>query len=89
MALPWIHSLLKLPIACMPQKDLSGHSLNTLQNKMSNIDYLLIDEYSMLGQSSMGWIDRRRQASGKKDQVFGGKSVILLGYPGQLPPVCD
>ena len=85
-----IHSFLKLPVACMPQKDLLGQSLCMLQDKMSSIDYILIDEYSMLGQTTMGWIDRRcRQATGVKDQLFGGKSIILIGDPGQLPPVCD
>ena len=44
----------------------------------------------MLGQTTMGWIDRRcRQATGLKDKLFGGKSVILIGDPAQLPPVAD
>ena len=38
----------------------------------------------------MGWIDRRcRQAAGLKNTLFGGKSIILIGDPGQLPPVAD
>ena len=37
-----------------------------------------------------GWIDKRcRQATGKTDEVFGGISIILVGDPGQLPPVAD
>ncbi|XP_073233348.1 ATP-dependent DNA helicase PIF1-like [Porites lutea] len=44
----------------------------------------------MLGQTLFGWIDRRcRQATGKNDEVFGGKSMILVGDPAQLPPVAD
>jgi hypothetical protein len=44
----------------------------------------------MLGQKSFGWIDRRcRQATGLLQQIFGGKSIILIGNPGQLPPVGD
>jgi hypothetical protein len=57
-----ILSFLRLPVACMPQKDLSGQCLCMLQDKMSTIDYILIDEYSMLGQTSMGWIDRRQRS---------------------------
>ena len=34
------------------------------------------------------WIDRRCwQATGLKGKLFGGKSLILFGVPGQLPPV--
>ena len=38
----------------------------------------------------LGWIDRQlRQASGLKDEIFGGYSVILLGDFAQLPLVPD
>ena len=30
-----------------------------------------------------------RQVTGKHDEVFGGKSIILVGDPAQLPPVAD
>ena len=44
----------------------------------------------MLGQVTFGWIDKRcKQATGYNDKVFGGKSLILTGDPGQLPPVAD
>ena len=44
----------------------------------------------MLGQTLFGWIDKRcRQATDKTDEVFGGISIILVGDPGQLPPVAD
>ena len=85
-----VHSLLKLPIASHFNKDLSGQALANLQEKLKVVKYILIDEYSMLGQTTFGWIDRRcRQATGKNDQLFGGKSVILIGDPAQLPPVAD
>ena len=54
-----IHSLLKLPVAASSHKDLSGQSLVILQEKLAQVKYILIDEYSMLGQSTIGWIDRR------------------------------
>lgn len=42
----------------------------------------------MLGQSMLGWMDKRcRQATDLTDELFGGKSRILVGDPGQLPPV--
>jgi hypothetical protein len=44
----------------------------------------------MLGQVTFGWIDKRcKQATDYNDKLFGGKSLILTGDPGQLPPVAD
>ena len=85
-----IHSLLKLPVGPRGNKDLTGQNLYRLQESLSAIDYILIDEYSMLGQTLLGWIDKRcKQASGYHGKVLGGKSFILIGDPGQLPPVAD
>ena len=85
-----VHSLLMLPIGSRGNKYLTGQALCRLQESVSNDGYIIIDEYSMLGQVSFGWIDERcKQATGYKDKVFGGKSLILTGDPGQLPPVAD
>ena len=85
-----IHSLLKLPVGSRGNKELTGQALLRLQNNLKGISYIIIDEYSMLGQTMLGWIDRRcRQATGISDEVFGGLSIILFGDPGQLPPVAD
>ena len=82
--------MLKLPVDPRGNKDLTGQSLCRLQESLFNIDYILIDEYSMLGQSTLDWIDRRcKQATGMHNQVLGGKSLILIGDPGQLRPVAD
>ncbi|XP_048579336.1 ATP-dependent DNA helicase PIF1-like [Nematostella vectensis] len=52
--------------------------------------HTVIDEYSMLGQATFGWIDRRcKQITGYSDQPFGGISLILTGDPGKFPPVSD
>ena len=85
-----VHCLLKLPVGSRGKKDLTGQSLCRLQEHLTNIDYIILDEYSMLGQVSFGWIDKHcKQATGYNDKVFGGKSLILTGDPGQLPPVGD
>ena len=44
-----VHSLLKLPVGSKGNKDLTGQSLIRLQESLSDIDYIIIDEYSMLG----------------------------------------
>ena len=85
-----IHSALQLPIQSHNQNDLTGQSLSTLQLKLNNIQYIILDEVSMLGQRMMSWIDRRlRQASGHTGTPFGGYSLILIGDFAQLPPVGD
>ena len=57
---------------------------------MDNVEYLIIDEYSVIGQKMFGWINRRcKQATGVSSLPFGGTSVILVGDVGQLPPVTD
>ena len=44
----------------------------------------------MLGQTTFGWIDKPcKQATGCYDKILGGKSLILIADPGQLPPVAD
>ncbi|CAB3986136.1 ATP-dependent DNA helicase PIF1 [Paramuricea clavata] len=85
-----VHSVLKLPIGSRGNKDLTGQSLCRLQESVNNIGYIISDEYSMLGQVTFGWIDKRcKQATGYNDKVFGGRSLILTGDPSQLPPVAD
>jgi len=85
-----IQFFLKLPVASNSFKDLSSRTLVCFQEKLLNIDYIIVDEYSMLGQTTFGWVDRRcSQASGLKQDLFGGKSIILIGDPAQLQPVCD
>ena len=85
-----LHSFLKLPIGSKRLFELKGIALQQLQSNLQNIQYLIIDEYSFVGQSLFGWIDCRcRQATGLADQAFGGISVILVGDIAQLSPVGD
>lgn len=85
-----IHSLLKFPVGAKGNKDLTGQNIIKLQNSLKEIRYIIIDEYSMLGQKIFAWVDKRcRQATGLTDQLFGGMSIILVGDPAQLPPVAD
>lgn len=54
-----VHSLLKLPVGSRGNTDLAGQSLIRLQESLRGIDYIIIDEYAMLGQTMFGWVDRR------------------------------
>lgn len=52
--------------------------------------YLIIDEFSVIGQKMFAWINRRcKQATGLETMPFGGISVILCGDIAQLPPISD
>ena len=84
-----IHSALLL--SSSKNYDLSGEKKKALQQSLEGVIYVVIDEKSMVGRRILGLIDLRlRQAfPGQKDVPFGGRSVILVGDFGQLPPVCD
>ena len=84
-----LHSLLKLPIGSKGLCDLKGIPLQQLQTSLAGVRYLIIDEYSFVGQSLFAWIDSLcRQATGKENKLFG-ISIIRVGDVGQLPPVGD
>ena len=69
-----IHSLLILPVGPRGNKDLLGQTLVRLQESLEQIDYIIIDEYSILGQINFGWIDRRlKQAFDYHDKLLGNK----------------
>ena len=75
-----LHSLLHLPTKG-EFKELEGKKLLQLQQVMSTIRYIIIDEMSMVGRKVLGQIDRHlRQAFPRHAQnVFGGCSILLLG----------
>ena len=84
-----IHSALKIHIKDM--QPLKGRSLSIFQEEMRHIQYVLIDEMSFIGPKLLIQIDSRlREAFPKnKSAPFGGRSIILVGDLGQLPPVRD
>ncbi|CAB1111050.1 unnamed protein product [Ectocarpus sp. CCAP 1310/34] len=72
-------------------------ALRDLQERMAEVDFILVDEFSMVGQDILGLMSARgkqavegRRGDGIEDfrqDVFGGLSIILVGDPAQLPPV--
>ena len=85
-----LHSLLSLPTKG-EYKDLEGERLHHTQQSLAEMQYLIIDEMSMVGRKTFGQIDKRlRQVfPHHADQLFGGCSCLLFGDFGQLPPVMD
>jgi len=87
-----IHSTLSIPIITDNKRlDINGERLKMLQDRLQNVEYIIIDEKSMVGRRMLGLIDMRlRQAFPEhNNEPFGGRSVIMLGDFGQLPPVLD
>ena len=85
-----LHSFLHLPVRIKNLVDLQGSSLGSLQENLSEVEYLIIDEFSVIGLRLFSWIDRRcRQAKCRVDLPFGGLNIILVGDIAQLPPVLD
>src|SRR6266498_2572420 len=86
-----IHSALSIPIIANKNLDINGERLKQLQNRLQDVIYVIIDEKSMISRRMLGIIDMRlRQAFPEnKNEPFGGRSIILFGDFGQLPPVLD
>ena len=85
-----LHSLLSLPVKG-DFKPLEGKRLQTIQQMLAAVDYIIIDEMSMVGRKMFGQVDRRlRQVFPERsEELFGGRSCLLTGDWGQLPPVMD
>ena len=85
-----LHSLLQLPRRGKKNGPLKSSALARLQGDLKGVKYLIIDEFSVIGQKMFGSINRRcKEATGHTTVPFGGISVILVGDIGQLPSVSD
>jgi len=87
-----LHSLLRLPVSKTQELEpLANSSLTSLQNKLRQFQYLVLDEKSMIGLRQLAFVDQRlRQAFPQNAHLyFGGMSILLLGDFFQLPPVAE
>jgi ATP-dependent DNA helicase PIF1 len=50
---------------------------------------LVIDEASMMGDTKLRKLDKQLRKCYTSNKVFGGKQLVLVGDPFQLPPVLD
>ena len=87
-----LHRLLNLPLnqaKTKPTEDLSGTALRNLQDTLTDLKLIVIDEKSFVGCRMMYNIDVRLRQIMANDKPFGGVSVILIGDFKQLCPVND
>lgn len=84
-----IHSSFSIPLSS-ENFDLTSENLKRLQCRLDGVYYFVIDKKVWSAVNCLLWYLRLRQAFQKYGtQVFGGRSVILVGNFGQLPPVLD
>ena len=80
-----------LPIDYRSYESLLSDRLMDMQQKFKDIGLLIIDEKSMIGQKIFHMVDMRLREiyPHRREEAFGGLSVILIGDWKQLPPVGD
>jgi len=67
--------------------NLGNEKLHKLRLKYRYLQVLLLDEVSMIGETTFNDLDMRLQKILNNDKPFGGISVVLIGDLMQLPPV--
>ena len=88
-----IHSLFRLLLGNADDRALSPDQVQSLQDKLKDVQYLILDEISMLGSTMLTKIHERLAvafpAATDRGLPFGGRSLIMIGDFAQLPPVSD
>ena len=76
-----------LPCGKAQYREWKGDRLKDAQKFHGAMKLLVIDEFSMLRQRELAYIDGRLRQIKAVDLPFGGVTVVMVGDPGQLPPV--
>jgi len=85
-----VHSYFNIPRDKKNFNDLVGEQARNFTNKISAVKFVLIDEYSTIGCSLLGMIEKRcSQGKEWNTEPFGGLNFFLFGDIDQLPPVKD
>lgn len=88
-----IHSFFQLPFGpILPNNKLDSSNFNkrfskTKINIIKSLDLLIIDEVSMVRADMLDGIDRTLRRYKKRNLVFGGVQVLMIGDLQQLSPV--
>ncbi|KAK3908319.1 ATP-dependent DNA helicase [Frankliniella fusca] len=86
-----IHSALRLQFDNKSKDviDLKGDTLRAFEEKMRNVKFLIIEEFSMVGCRLFNIINRRCMQMKSSTEPFGGLPVYMFGDLFQLPPIGD
>ncbi|CAK1580723.1 unnamed protein product [Parnassius mnemosyne] len=85
-----LHSIFLLPIEkknSMTYKKITGQRLETERRKWRYINWLVIDEISMVSYENLRIIHLRLQEYKNNEKLFGGVNILVFGDIFQLPPV--
>ena len=86
-----LHSAFHLPVKSglksYEYKKPSDETLHMLRNKYQYLNFLIIDEISMIGRETFGHLDVALKAIMQNSSPFGGVSLLVVGDLLQFPPV--
>ena len=86
------HSQIPVPFMDIDRVNIdpAKERMASFEKRLAGVEYIIIDEMSMVGRRAIGHIDYLlTKAKGDNSKTFGGLSIILVGDHGQLPPVKD
>lgn len=69
--------------------ELSSDIANSIREKLFHLKLPIIDEISMVGSTLLSRVETRLRQILRKNELFGGIPVIVVGDLHQLPPVMD
>jgi ATP-dependent exoDNAse (exonuclease V) alpha subunit len=85
-----INSLFRLPPRlCVPTpENIAQHSFSKeAQMFLHFTDVLIIDEISMVNSATLDFMDKFLKKISNSNEPFGGKKILMVGDPFQLPPI--
>ncbi len=80
-----LHALLML--SQHPRRGRPTKTMSDLINMWQGVDYLFVDEVSMIGCKLLHDVSEALQVAKENDKPFGGVNIIFAGDFSQLPPV--
>ena len=67
--------------------DFSSEKLDETRKSLENVEIVIIDEFSMVSSDNLYNLDKRLKEIFLSKEIFGGRSVLLVGDIMQLGPV--
>ncbi len=80
-----IHSLLGLSM----DKNIIINKSKTMPNSWSNIQFMIVDEISMVGYAMLNTMHLKLQKLKSNILPFGGLNIMFMGDFLQFPPIID